>query len=92
MSEDCHNSDNTMPVEIGIACHHCGESVTPEEAYVCEFVNPDGTMSPVVFHKGLDRMCPFKWAAAAMETALENFAFRWEAMQALFKYVDDGRD
>jgi hypothetical protein len=90
MSEDCHNSDNAMPAEIGtsVACYHCGEAVTPGEAYICEFENHDGSTEPVVFHKGLDRMCAFKWAAAR----LEDFNGRLEAILALFKYVNDGRE
>ena len=38
-----------MPVEIAIACHHCGEAVAPDEAYVCEFHTPEGEAYPVVF-------------------------------------------
>lgn len=87
MSEDCHDS-NIVPAEVGIPCHHCGEAVTPEEAYICEFVNPDGTSTPVVFHKGMDRLCVFEWAVPR----LEEWAGRMEAIVALFKYVNDGRD
>jgi hypothetical protein len=45
-----------------VACYGCGEAVTPDEAYLCEFENPDGSKYTVVFHKGIDRMCPLKWA------------------------------
>jgi hypothetical protein len=91
MSEDCHDSNNfAQPAGIGIeiACHHCGKAVTPDEAYLCEFINRDGSTYTVVFHKGLDYMCAFKWA----EERLQNISGRMEAILALFKYVNDGRD
>jgi hypothetical protein len=71
-----------------VACYHCGEPVKPEEAYICEIENRDGSTEPVVFHKGLDRMCAFGWAAER----LESISGRLEAILALFKYVDDGRE
>jgi hypothetical protein len=91
MSEDCHDSNNEPNgAEIGTAvpCHFCHEDVAPGEAYVCELENRDGTSSPAVFHKGADRMCGLKWAAEL----LEEWNGRMEAILALFKYVDDGRE
>jgi hypothetical protein len=89
MSEDCHEFDN-KPVGVGteVACHHCGEAVTPDQAFLCEFENRDGSTYTVVFHKDIDRLCALKWSAER----LESVAFRLEAILALFKYVDDGRD
>jgi hypothetical protein len=88
MSEDCHDSNNAMPVDIEIACHFCGEAVTPDEAYIAEFENHDGSSSPLVFHKGADRLCCLKWAAEL----LEDWNGRMEAMLALFEYINDGRE
>lgn len=90
MSEDCHDSNN-VPAQDGtetVACHACGKPVKPEEAYLCELTKRDGTTEIAVFHKGIDYMCPLKWAAER----LENISGRLEAIIALFKYVDDGRD
>jgi hypothetical protein len=90
MSEDCHEFDNGTPVGIGteVACHHCGGTVTPDQAFLCEFINRDGSTYTVVFHKDIGRMCAIRWAAER----LENVAGRLEAVLALFKYVNDGRD
>lgn len=91
MSEDCHEFDNSTPqpaLGIEVACHHCGAAVKPDEAYLCEFENRDGSTYTVVFHKSLEHLCAFKWAAER----LENVSGRLEAILALFKYVDDGRD
>jgi len=82
MSEDC------MSVGTEVACHHCGGAVTPDQAYLCEFINRDGSTYTVVFHKGLEQLCALQWAAKKME----EVGGRIEAILALFKYVDDGRD
>jgi hypothetical protein len=105
MSEDYHDSNNLNPFTgepqwfpthlpnpawgtESVPCHECGEPVLPEEAYLFEFSKRDGTTDIAVFHKGIDRMCPLKWAAER----LESISGRLEAILALFKYVDDGRD
>ena len=90
MSEDCHEFDNGTPVGIGteVACHHCGGTVTPDQAFLCEFINRDGSTYTVVFHKSLEDACALKWAAAK----IDDIRFRLEAFLGLMKYVDDGRD
>lgn len=66
MSEDCHSSDNAQPeAALGgdVACHECGQPVKPAEAYLCELERADGSTETVVFHSGIDRMCPVRYAA-----------------------------
>jgi hypothetical protein len=89
MSEDCHDSNNAA-TQIGsqVACLYCGKATTPGDAYLCEFENSDGSTYTVVFHKGIDTLCALKWAAERMEA----ISGKLEAILALFKYVDDGRD
>jgi hypothetical protein len=64
MSEDCHDSNNA-PVQDDtqvVSCYACGEPVKPQDAFPCELENLDGTTEIAVFHSGIDRMCPLKWA------------------------------
>jgi hypothetical protein len=92
MSEDYHDSNNApaQPSGIGsqVACYYCGKATTPDDAYLCEFENQDGSTYTVVFHKGIDTLCALKWAAERMDA----ISGKLEAILALFKYVDDGRD
>jgi hypothetical protein len=69
MSEDCHDSNNA-PVQDDtqiVSCYECGQPVKPEQAYPCEIENLDGSTEVVVFHVGLDRMCPMLWAAKQLQ-------------------------
>lgn len=50
-------------------CTECGEPVKPGEAFVCDMEHQDGTTEVAVFHKGLDKMCAFKWSARKLEEA-----------------------
>ncbi len=86
MSEDCHDSrlPNPLSGTETIPCRFCREPVKPEEAYLCELENRDGTTEVAVFHGSFDRMCPMKWVAER----LENLNGRLEAIIALLRYCD----
>jgi hypothetical protein len=81
MSEDCHDSNNENPFRVTrgdmapffgtpigtVACLACGEPVKPEDAFLSEIEHPDGTTEVAVFHAGIDRMCPLKWAGERLQ-------------------------
>jgi hypothetical protein len=63
-----------------LPCAECGQPVKPEEAFVVDLELQNGTSEVVVFHKGPDFMCPFKWSVRKLQVVGQ----RLESILALF--------
>ena len=90
MSEDCHDSNNA-PVHDStqvVTCLACGEPVKPQDAYLCEIEGMDDTTEIAVFHSGIDKLCPLRWAGEQLRLVNDKL----EAILALMNEAAKGTD